>query len=1292
MKTRQVREKFMGCARVARVSLAAATLAAFTASAASLTHRWSFNGTTDAENLRDSIDTSITATKYTSKYSWDGASLLMRGDRSEGSKGISLGSNLIDTSAATLEIWATQRDVCTWNAIFEYAVDTSNNVRWRFNRDTADYRQSLGAPGVSAEENFRHTLDEPAHFSVTFSTVGGVTAVRWMRRNAKTGAIEYEYSGTMSNALADFNNPQLLIGGTMWNDKTSNADFDEVRIWNGVLSDDQLTANVLAGPDTPLGGGTSGVDISANATFTIPTTGGYGFKTDRTATIGEGAKIRFDTTGYFGTGLRFKTGGITVPSGDVLDYVELSDTVNYAATMEDENTILVRLKDAVPYTSTWIGSAPSTAADLSNPANWASTNAVGAEVSAAPTSATTVIIPADKLGAFSPPVDASVNWGRIFFGGQATATRYGYKAGAPDSLHNAWRNLALTSYTNIGAVPNGANDISYFTGATGGPATPAELSMSQIRLDGWFYVTAAQAGRWSMPNHFDDVLTFAIDGEWVLLNSTYLFTNGAGAFVSEGWHRFTLVVADTTGGWGSNYKFADGVYVPFVVSINGGEAMTFTADDFTFGSDEITVTLSDDLDWRALGTPVLSNAVTIDLNGHTLIVNDMDADVFGAKIVNTSESDSTIYVTVEPAVSRILASGIVAGVPVVRYGSSTATWTGAAGDGNAVNAANWIVKDGDGNVLEGLVPNSATPVTIAGENVDMTNNVGALQCASFTIGACTFTADCDWRELAITPQIGGTANLNGHKIKLARLVAFLGGAFENSADGIAEVQFEATGNATESDFIENCANLRTAANARIAIIAPTNGFTTDGDINVGNNGLHVALVQTDGDINVRNTLFGGYVSGTSGYGYYVMSDGTLSAGEVAASGYGNGEFLQTGGDVEARIWLNIGRYGGHGVYKMTGGTLTAGTDESSSNVNNHFALIGATGGTGVFDIGGDAVATFLGTGHYISCGSSFGGGSNHGEIYVRDNAKLTVNGAYGGRAIALGTDAGVNNSGKMVQTGGTITTTPNRIAVGVGGTGEYTISGGTAICSEVKVAEKASVTGTLTMDGGTIVADKITGGNGNSTVVANGGTFKPAVGNAGIFTGVKNLTYGAGGLIVDTDGLSATLANIDNPTVLAGSALVKDGEGTLTVPVLPPVDTVRVKKGFLQLESIGTAVCGTLDLAGGTLDQGGNTSTWSVLMGNGGRVRNGTLVVTDTIRLHAGDCITASGVIDLSNAKVEIVDMENIRHFTFIKAAENVALNIVGTPELVDAPVGWKVSVTFKGAKVTKSGFTIYLR
>ncbi|MBP5509318.1 MAG: hypothetical protein J6Z49_00195, partial [Kiritimatiellae bacterium] len=119
----------------------------------------------------------------------------------------------------------------------------------------------------------------------------------------------------------------------------------------------------------------------------------------------------------------------------------------------------------------------------------------------------------------------------------------------------------------------------------------------------------------------------------------------------------------------------------------------------------------------------------------------------------------------------------------------------------------------------------------------------------------------------------------------------------------------------------------------------------------------------------------------------------------------------------------------------------------------------------------------------------------------------------------------------------------------------------------------------------------------------------------------------------------------------------------------------------------------TLDLSGGTLDLGGNTLTQPNLTGNGGMVRNGTLTVTDTIRLNVGDSITASGTIDLTNAKVQLVDPENLTDgFSFIKSAPNATLTLIGMPEFLDAPKGWMVSVSSSGARIQKVGFAIIVR
>ena len=1179
----------------------AAALAAFTASAATLSHRWSFNGTTDAANLTDSVG-NVTATKNTDRITWDGTNMVMRGNgESKIYTGLELGNNLLDTSSATIEIWATPRVYRTYIGIFEYAASQSDNIHWRFFQNGNYLHQCAALPGRTAADQFRNTLDEPAHFSVTFSTSGNATTVRFMRRNAKTGAIEYVTTCATTKSIADFANPRLFIGGTMWSDKTPDADYDEVRIWSGVLSDDQLTANVLAGPDAPIGGATSGVEIPANVTFTVPTTGGYGYWTAGTVTLGAGAKIRFDTTGYFGTGLRFKTGGITVPSGSVLDYVELSDAENYEKSMEDANTILVQLKGTIPLTSTWQGGTPATAADLSNAANWASVNAAGTAISSAPTSKTTVVIPADRLASFTIPTGATVNWGHVLLGGHA-ATRYGYKDGAPDSMRNAWRDLALSGYTAAGDVPNGANDISYFTATKDTPGTPAELGTAQIRLDGWFYVTAAQAGLWSMPNYFDDVLSFAIDGEWVLLNSTYLYTNGAGAYVSEGWHRFTLAAAETGGGWGSRYKFADGVFVPFAISINGGARIQFSADNFTFGTDATTVKLTGNADWSAIGAIALESGLSIDLDGHNLSVSDIDAYTLGASITNSAVKKSVLVLAGDPSASAAVTKGLVKGlgssILTAQAGALSATWTGAANNGSALDANNWE----DTLTEESVVPTANHAVTIIGTAVNLQIPAGStFTCKSFEIGNCTLTTDCDWRGLSHTPTIIGAADLNGHTLTLNHLVAMGGASFSNSSQTDGEVRFYADGGtvtATETTFIDGIANLTTAANAKIVIVH-TSG-DVNGTLNVGAVNNHTMFRAEGGKISMTANGQVGMVNGSTGYlditggtvdfctannrglqlgtanarSYVTISDGKLLANWIDAGHDDVTEctIVQTGGEVETGVNNNgnlwLGRNArGKATYTLSGGSiyLRTGTLDVGNYGTGTFTQDGGTVTIAASDLRVGQESTATGT-------YTFNSGTVTPKFWFLIGGKgagtFTQN---GGSAVLTGAD---NNNGNWVAIGryaggnGTYVMNDGSLEVGTG-----TRGGG--IC----VGFDANGVGRFEMNGGTVTAPTIFRYNGHGTVLLNGGTIKAAkdggtssstfASDIGILKNIDNLVFGRNATTIDTDGHNTSMSG---NTVCAerGSTLVKQGAGTLTVDAIPPVGSVVVSNGTVAVSS-GTA-------------------------------------------------------------------------------------------------------------------------
>lgn len=99
----------------------------------------------------------------------------------------------------------------------------------------------------------------------------------------------------------------------------------------------------------------------------------------------------------------------------------------------------------------------------------------------------------------------------------------------------------------------------------------------------------------------------------------------------------------------------------------------------------------------------------------------------------------------------------------------TATWTGAASDGNAANAANWTCYNAFGDRLpDGTMPTTLTDATIAGDGIDITASTDApLAFKSVNVGNCTLGANCDLRGFgAVTIPDGSTVDLNGHSLKM----------------------------------------------------------------------------------------------------------------------------------------------------------------------------------------------------------------------------------------------------------------------------------------------------------------------------------------------------------------------------------------------------------------------------------------------------------------------------------------------------------------------------------------------
>ncbi len=117
--------------------------------------------------------------------------------------------------------------------------------------------------------------------------------------------------------------------------------------------------------------------------------------------------------------------------------------------------------------------------------------------------------------------------------------------------------------------------------------------------------------------------------------------------------------------------------------------------------------------------------------------------------------------------------------------------------------------------------------------------------------------------------------------------------------------------------------------------------------------------------------------------------------------------------------------------------------------------------------------------------------------------------------------------------------------------------------------------------------------------------------------------------------------------------------------------------------------------SGATLDLGGNTLTQPVVKGSGTIATGvGSLVVSDKLVVNVGECIKASGTIDLSNAKLELADPANLASpFTFLKPVDGQTLAIVGVPTPKNLPKGWKVSVSADGTgRIVKRGLMLIVR
>ncbi len=159
--------------------------------------------------------------------------------------------------------------------------------------------------------------------------------------------------------------------------------------------------------------------------------------------------------------------------------------------------------------------------------------------------------------------------------------------------------------------------------------------------------------------------------------------------------------------------------------------------------------------------------VTIDVHGRTLAKGERLVMWNVSPIDVTFQWDAATAAldgTVQPVVKE---DGLYYGVESDPDFVATASWTGAAGDGDLANAANWACTNGLGNAVVDGVPGTRAEIRLAG---DFAFNVPASAPRTYArvvIGDAQLTDDCDWRGLSASVECLGVFDLKGHTLRTA---------------------------------------------------------------------------------------------------------------------------------------------------------------------------------------------------------------------------------------------------------------------------------------------------------------------------------------------------------------------------------------------------------------------------------------------------------------------------------------------------------------------------------------------
>lgn len=331
-----------------------------------------------------------------------------------------------------------------------------------------------------------------------------------------------------------------------------------------------------------------------------------------------------------------------------------------------------------------------------------------------------------------------------------------------------------------------------------------------------------------------------------------------------------------------------------------------------------------------------------------------------------------------------------------------------------------------------------------------------------------------------------------------------------------------------------------------------------GDVVIGQEGNGTLDIQAGGLVSGGTGYIGSFL-GSTGIVTVTGTDGSGNAStfslqqslNIADQGTGTLN-VEAGGHVEVGGRVNVG-LGGQGNIALSNGATLSSND----------AVIG------LYDHGEVLLTS---NSSWTMPGQLTVGWGDEGVLRIEDGASLVSNQGY------VGAEAGSDGSVTVTGPGSSWEMTGSNLNLGHKGVGALTIADGGRVYANSGVYlgfENAAASGTLNVLGtpgarGVLETSGFRGGLGTANVTLDGGVVRAIANNADFFDsfGAQQVTLGAGGGIIDTDGHDIGIA----PVMTGAGALTKDGLGTLT---LTGANTygggTTIAAGTLQLGNGGTS-------------------------------------------------------------------------------------------------------------------------